>query len=126
MSKEKNLTFINRFIEITGKGETQATQDDIAQKIGTSRQNVGNWLSGKTQPDIKALAAIAKAYNVSTDYLLGLTDVQSPDTDIQAICNYTGLSEKALKRLCEIKGTGKIILLNRLLESENMVIMGAD
>ena len=43
MNKEQNV-FIDRFNEIVG---ADATQEEIAQKIGTSRQNVGNWLSGK-------------------------------------------------------------------------------
>lgn len=78
--------FIDRFNEIVG---ANATQEEIAQKIGTSRQNVGNWLSGKSKPDICMIVNIAKAYGITTDYLLGVSDDG---------CQYT-----AIKELREIK-----------------------
>ena len=87
---DKKNVFQERFRELVGD---TATQEEIAKKVNTSRQNVGNWLNGKSKPDIYALAEIANGYNVSTDYLLGLTDIKTNDTTIQSICEYTGLSE---------------------------------
>lgn len=75
------------------RGETQQT---AADKIGVSRQNIGKWLSGSTTPDIETLCKIADAYNVTTDYLLGRTLNKTTDTELQAVCEYTGLSEKAI------------------------------
>ena len=69
---KKNI-FQERFRELVGD---TATQEEIAKKVNTSRQNVGNWLKGKSKPDIYALAEIAKGYNVSTDYLLGLKNIK--------------------------------------------------
>ena len=90
MNKEQNV-FIDRFNEIVG---ADATQEEIAQKIGTSRQNVGNWLSGKSKPDINMLAKIATAYEVSTDYLLGRTTIKSDNPTVKDISELTGLSEE--------------------------------
>lgn len=89
---DDNKAFSERFLKIVG---SIATQDEISKKIGTSRQNVGNWISGKAKPDIYALAKISKAYNVSTDYLLGLTDIQTKDGDTTAFCNVSGITENA-------------------------------
>jgi hypothetical protein len=36
---------------------------------------------------------------VSADWLLGLSDTQSPDADVQQVCKYTGLSEEAVHQL---------------------------
>ena len=97
---DKKNVFQERFRELVGD---TATQEEIAKKINTSRQNVGNWLNGKSKPDIYALAEIANGYNVSTDYLLGRTEIKSTDTTMQAVCNYTGLNEEVIQLLLENK-----------------------
>lgn len=45
--------------------------------------------------------AYCKFFNVSADYLYGLTDIRSPDVDVRTICKKTLLSEKAVKKLIE-------------------------
>lgn len=39
------------------------------------------------------IAALAKHYGVSSDFLLGISDIKTPDTTAQAVIEYTGLSE---------------------------------
>lgn len=116
MNKEQNV-FIERFNKIVG---TDATQEEIAQKIGTSRQNVGNWLSGKSKPDINMLAKIAAAYEVSTDYLLGRSDVKSvdPSRKINIACEVTNLNEDAVKVLNSLQSESNHILLSKEIVSE--------
>ena len=43
--------------------------------------------------------AYCSALNCSADYLLGITDIKSPDMEIRRICEITGLSEQAVKNL---------------------------
>ena len=71
-------------------------QNDVAKEIGISRGALSYYESGERRPDINTLYAIAKYYNVSSDYLLGITDVCSPSTELQAISKETGLSERAI------------------------------
>ena len=47
-------------------------------------------------PDAKTLRDLALYFDVSADWLLGLSDVKNCDMDIRAICEKTGLSEKAV------------------------------
>lgn len=42
---------------------------------------------------VEYLRCLADFYGVSADYLLGLSDVRSPDTNVSKIMQYTGLSE---------------------------------
>ena len=48
------------------------------------------------------LSCFSKFYGVSTDFLLGLTDIKTPNVEIQDICKKTGLSENAVKILAQI------------------------
>jgi transcriptional regulator with XRE-family HTH domain len=76
-----------------------ATQQEVANRVGVSRQNVGKWLSGETTPDINTLVKIADAYEVTTDFLLGRTDVKTMNTQLKGVCEYTGLSENSIREL---------------------------
>ena len=57
------------------------SQEEIAEKIGISRQAYAKWESGATVPDIEKCAALARVYDVSLDSLMktervtGLGDV---------------------------------------------------
>ncbi len=48
---------------------------------------------------IEYLRCLADFYGVSTDYLLGLSDIRSCNETLQDIHNKTGLSERAIMRL---------------------------
>lgn len=52
--------------------EKEITQSILATAIGVSRQSVGQWKNGKTVPDILDLQKLAKFFNVSADYLIGI------------------------------------------------------
>ncbi len=46
------------------------TQEDIAEKLGVSRQAVAKWERGETQPDVESCVKLADLYGVSLDMLL--------------------------------------------------------
>ncbi len=48
------------------------------------------------------LTIYSQFFNCSTDYILGLTDIKSNNTEIRHICEVTGLSEKAITNLVTI------------------------
>lgn len=57
------------------------TQVQLAQKLGVTKQTVSNWENDNIQPSIDMLVKLAKIFNVSTDYLLGLTPTNSINVD---------------------------------------------
>ena len=46
------------------------SQEEIASRIGISRQAYAKWESGATIPDIEKCASLARIYNVSIDSLI--------------------------------------------------------
>lgn len=96
--------------------ERGTTQKELAEYVGKSRQAIGYYADGSSSPDWETLANIARYFGVSADWLIGLSDTQSIDFDIQQICKYTGLSEKSIEFLSG-KGNPYIDAINVLLES---------
>ena len=47
----------------------QMTQEDIAGKIGVTRQSVAKWESGETIPDLDKCRMLAELFGVSLDDL---------------------------------------------------------
>lgn len=75
------------------------TQQELAENIGCSRQAIAQYTDGSNAPNIDKLVSIAKYFDVSLDYLVGLSNAQTADKDIQYICDYTGLSMVAVEQL---------------------------
>ena len=60
------------------------TQEDLAQKLGVSRQSVSKWESAGAIPDLKKIIQLADLFGVSTDYLLK-DEVEKENTE--TICD---------------------------------------
>lgn len=51
------------------------TQENLADKLHTSRSRIGMYEQGKREPDFEMQEAIADYFNVTIDYLFGREDV---------------------------------------------------
>lgn len=71
------------------------SQKDLAANLNLSQQLISNYEKGEgISTDVIVL--YSKYFNVSTDYLLGITDVATTDKDLRFVCDYTGLDEKII------------------------------
>lgn len=52
------------------RSNANLTQEDIAEKIGVSRQTVSNWENNKSYPDIISVIRLSDIYGISLDTLL--------------------------------------------------------
>ena len=50
------------------------SQRELAEGIKCDTVAIHNWVWGNTEPSAASLVKLAKYFNVSTDYLLGLKD----------------------------------------------------
>ena len=51
-------------------------QKKLAEQLNLSQQTISLYESNKRQPDYDTLKQIAEFFNVSTDYILGITDIK--------------------------------------------------
>lgn len=58
------------------------SQDELAEKLGVSRQSISLWETGQTQPTIDNIIALAKIFNISSDMLLGSSDSTNISQDM--------------------------------------------
>lgn len=79
--------------------EPVTTQAKLAEITGKSRQTVSQYIHGISEPGYDTLGKIADYFHVSVDYLLARSDIRTTDHDIQAVCNFTGLSEVSLNSI---------------------------
>ena len=62
----------------TLRKETGETQEDLAELLGVSRPQVSEIEQGNKGTSLERFALLCAHYNVSADYLLGLTDERRP------------------------------------------------
>lgn len=58
--------------------ELNLTQKELANKINSSASKVGMWEAGKRDPGTDDLIILCEIFNVSTDYILGNSDIRNP------------------------------------------------
>lgn len=72
-----NLEIGNRIAEL--RKEKGVSRVQFAQQIGIPSTTLRNYETGVREPGHSFIVQMAKEFNVSTDYLLGLTDNRSPN-----------------------------------------------
>lgn len=110
--------FTERFTQLRG----DMTQAEFAEYLVMSRPTIGFYESGTRIPDSLGVRTIAEKCHVSADWLLGLSDVKSPDGDLQQACSYTGLSEYAIEKIREldtIQGITGQEILSAIIEDDD-------
>lgn len=54
-------------------------QADLAKKLQTSRQAIGNYETGERSPDVETILKLCEIFGCSADYLLGRSVLPSPE-----------------------------------------------
>ncbi|WP_297281883.1 helix-turn-helix domain-containing protein [uncultured Anaerococcus sp.] len=82
------------------------TQEDLANKVGVSRQSVSKWEASMSMPDLDKIMKLSRIFGVSTDFLLNddlgmeeiIVDEKVEDTskiiDLDLLNQYYGAYEK--------------------------------
>lgn len=127
--KRKSTTITKTFADrlsdlVEEKKATGLSHNGICEQAGVGSGAMSDWLSDTKTANIDSLRKLAKYFDVSADWLLGLSEARSTDIDVQKICKKTGLSEGIVNYLTRhiedqsmrspIKEFNKIFLPERL------------
>ena len=82
-------------------GKKSARQ--IGAESGVGYSAISKYANSAAEAGISSLCRLADYFGVTTDYLLGRSNVSKLDPKLQEICAYTGLSEKAVAKLHLLK-----------------------
>ena len=97
------------------------TQLELSKDLNVVRQTVAQWENQERDLKTGAIISLAKYFNVSTDYLLGLTENTSTNISEIGISNKTGFSTLTVENILNLSAEHKIILdkiINELLKSD--------
>lgn len=90
------LTIGERFKDarIVHNQHGKQTMSEVEAATGVRKSKISD-LENDSERDIgyTNIIALAKHYGVSTDYLLGISDTRSINTEVKAVMQYTGLTE---------------------------------
>ena len=119
---DKNITTVRlrQLIENSGK-----TRKEIAEQLKCDTSTITKHYNGDRDITTDFLIKYANLFDVSADYLLGLSDTPTTDKDIQFICKYTGLSERAIEVLSIYNNNKRIKnqltpIIDKLLKSHKL------
>lgn len=81
------------------RAEHNLTQANLADNLNIAKTTLAAYEQEKNEPNIRILIKLSKYFNVSVDYLLGITDVKTTKPTIAYISDYLGLTERSIEAL---------------------------
>lgn len=87
---------MNRIKELRKKAGIK--QIDLCKQLDIAQGTLSGWENNKYEPDLTSIAKMAEIFDVSVDYLLGVSDIQGGKNTI----NITPKDEKDIQKELEI------------------------
>lgn len=90
------------------------TQKELGDKIGVSVVSISGWENGSRKPSAEAIIALSETFNISTDYLLGVSNIREQDaillnrSEKTLLSNYRALDKcgrNIVDTLCRLEKT---------------------
>lgn len=97
------MVTVDRIFELIK--ENKVTAKEVANATGLSPSNFTEWKKGNNKPGYGAVVKIAEYFGVSTDYLLGDTDIRRHTESVAASSKvpYQDLPPEAIAELEQYK-----------------------
>lgn len=78
------------------------TQKDLADKLGISPSSIGMFEQGRRQPDPEMLKKLSSLFNVTSDYMLGISDVSDMEENVTKVIS-TIFDENEYKLILKLR-----------------------
>ena len=82
------------------------SQEELAEKLGVSRQAISKWESDAALPDVDKLIGLARKFNVTVGWLLGVEE-NSPRQEEELTDTQLKMVEEIVKRYQPAREAGK-------------------
>ena len=98
IEKQKKVFVSNlqRYLDEGGK-----MKKDIAAHLNISAGTVSDWCKLRSYPRMDKIQKLAEYFGVTTDYLLGISDVKTSDAEKKVVCEYAYLTKVIIKAVRE-------------------------
>lgn len=110
--------------------ENNLSQEQLAEKLGVSRQSVSKWEQGDSYPEMDKMIQLAKLFNLNVDDLLNQnikevnTDKQTKQAFNKGIEEFLNFVSKSIDMFSSLKTRGKInFLLEQIIIVSVLVIL---
>ncbi len=77
-------------------------REKIAREVGMDASTITKYYNGDRHLSVSAIRKFANYFNVSGDYLLGLSETKTNDKNLQDVCRYIGLKEETVLQLIQL------------------------
>ena len=106
----------------TLKEKNGIQQKQIAIDLHVNEKTVSAWFKGKSEPSHDSLRSLSGYFNVSADYLLGISDAEKPENE--SSMKELKLSEEAIENIKSLYKDDhrRIFMLNRLLSDKKTLV----
>jgi len=102
----------------TLRDEAGISQGQLGEELGISRGSISFYENTDRTADAVTLAKLSRHFNVSADWLLGLSGCRTMEADTQAVCKKTGLSDYVVEYLAGMSGD-KTAIINQMIERDD-------
>lgn len=102
--KSLDENYNKAFPTVMRKLMQRTTQADLAGYLSKTRQSITYYCDGSSSPDWETIVKIANYFNVSTDYLLGITDEPSKQP---CAADDLGLSPQSIAYIRQYSNPGR-------------------
>lgn len=92
------MKFSEKLYEI--RKNSGLSQEELAEKIGVSRQSVSKWETGQAMPEYEKLLALCEYFKVSVDSLLKGEDMEGKEANAEKVKNIIPLRQGRRYSVC--------------------------